>query len=288
MVRMAHRKIALVYLNGRHDAKCGELASISFRILVQCPCRPITQQESVPVPSLSPLALRFATITDDLDTLYGPFVLEPNGEPLDELINTILSQNTSDTNTARSWASLRERFPTWDAVAQAETSAVVDAIRMGGLANQKAPRIQHVLMELRERASGDADAFDLTFLRDLPMDEAKAWLTSLPGVGPKTAACVLLFALGMPAQPVDTHVHRLSSRIGLVPPKTTPERTENILEALLGDNAQTTYAAHKGLIAHGRAICRARAPRCPECILRDRCDFFTSSSLATDRSGDRR
>lgn len=226
------------------------------------------------------IRFRFATITDDLDTLYGPFVLEPNGEPLDELINTILSQNTSDTNTARAWASLRERFPTWGDVEAADTRAVVDAIRVGGLANQKAPRIQHVLAELRERAGEGDDAFDLTFLGDLPLDEAKAWLTSLPGVGPKTAACVLLFALGMPAQPVDTHVHRISLRIGLVPPKTSPERTENILEELLGDNPQTTYAAHKGLIAHGRAICRARTPRCPECILRDRCDFFSTSNAA--------
>ncbi|MGN6031521.1 MAG: endonuclease III domain-containing protein [Thermomicrobiales bacterium] len=216
------------------------------------------------------LRLRFASIADDLDTEYGPFVLHPDREPLDQLIATILSQHTSDVNTARSWASLRERFPTWDAVIAANAEEVADAIRMGGLANQKAPRIQGVLEEIRERTG----SFDLGFLAGMPLGEAKAWLTSLHGVGPKTAACVLLFALGRPAQPVDTHVHRLALRIGLVPPKTTPERCENILEDLLGDNPQTTYAAHKGLIAHGRAICLARAPRCPNCILKDRCDYY--------------
>ncbi|MGB3329031.1 MAG: endonuclease III [Thermomicrobiales bacterium] len=221
----------------------------------------------------SALALRFASIADDLDAEYGPFILEPNGEPLAELINTILSQNTSDTNTARSWASLRQHFPTWDALIAADPDDVVASIRMGGLAAQKGPRIQGVLREVRERTGG----FDLGFLADLPLDEAKAWLTSLHGVGPKTAACVLLFALGRPAQPVDTHVHRIVLRIGLVPPGTTAERTENILEALLGDNPQTTYAAHKGLIAHGRAICTARNPRCPTCILKDRCDYYTSN-----------
>ncbi|MGC4193221.1 MAG: endonuclease III [Thermomicrobiales bacterium] len=214
--------------------------------------------------------LRFASIADDLDALYGPFVLKPTGEPLEQLISTILSQHTSDVNTARSWASLQAHFTTWHAVIAADPAEVADAIRMGGLANQKAPRIQGVLEEVEERTGG----FDLGFLSDLPLEEAKTWLTSLHGVGPKTAACVLIFALGRPAQPVDTHVHRLSLRIGLVPPKTSAERSENILEALLGDNSQTTYAAHKGLIAHGRAICTARAPRCPDCILKDRCDYY--------------
>ncbi|MGC4104958.1 MAG: endonuclease III [Thermomicrobiales bacterium] len=224
------------------------------------------------------LALRFVSIADDLDDAYGPFVLKPNGEPLDELISTILSQHTSDTNTARSWASLQQRFATWDAVIAASPEEVANAIRMGGLANQKAPRIQGVLEEVHERTDG----FDLGFLSDLPLEQAKAWLTRLHGVGPKTAACVLLFALGRPAQPVDTHVHRLSLRLGLVPPKTTAERSENILEALLGDNPQTTYAAHKGLIAHGRAICTARAPRCPACILKDRCDYFAQHLQNSD------
>lgn len=222
------------------------------------------------MPDPAALRLRFASIADDLNDLYGPFVLHPDREPLDQLIATILSQHTSDVNTARSWASLRERFPTWDAVIAAHPEEVADAIRMGGLANQKAPRIQNVLEEIHDRTGG----FDLGFLAAMPLEEAKAWLTALHGVGPKTAACVLLFALGRPAQPVDTHVHRLALRIGLVPPKTTAERSENILEALLGDNPQTTYAAHKGLIAHGRAICVARAPRCPICILKDRCDFY--------------
>jgi len=235
------------------------------------------------VPDQRALALRFASITDDLDAAYGPFMLRPNGEPLDQVIATILSQHTSDTNTARSWRSLRERFATWDEVIAAPTGDVADAIRMGGLANQKAPRIQGVLEEVRERTGG----FDLGFLAGLPIAEALAWLTSLHGVGPKTAACVLLFALGRPAQPVDTHVHRVTLRIGLVPPGTSPERSEHILEDLLGDNPQTTYAAHKGLIAHGRAICTARNPRCPICILKDRCDYYADLQV-TDRPTDLR
>lgn len=222
------------------------------------------------IPPPPGLALRFASIVDDLDSAYGPFILHPNEEPLDQLIATILSQHTSDTNTARSWASLRSRFATWEAVIAASPEEVADAIRMGGLANQKAPRIQGVLEEVRARTGG----FDLGFLAGLSIADAQAWLTSLHGVGPKTAACVLLFALGRPAQPVDTHVHRVSQRIGLVPVGTSAERSEHILEALLGDNPQTTYAAHKGLIAHGRAICLARNPRCPVCILKDRCDYY--------------
>ena len=131
-------------------------------------------------------------------------------EPIDELVSTILSQHTSDTNTARAFASLKEAFPSWDEVVDAPTSHVVGAIRSGGLANQKAPRIQNVLLDIREQR-GD---FDLHFLGDLPLDGAVSWLTALKGVGPKTAACVLLFSLNRPVMPVDTHVHRVGLRLG--------------------------------------------------------------------------
>jgi endonuclease-3 len=217
---------------------------------------------------------KFENIERLLDMEYGPRVLRANGDPISELIGTILSQNTSDTNTARSMASLQAAFPNWEDVMEADTEDVVDAIRSGGLANRKAPRIQAVLREVIARR-GDTD---LTFLRDLPLDDAKRWLTTMHGIGPKTAACVLLFSLGRPAMPVDTHVHRVSLRLGLVPPKTTPERTQTALESLLGDDADRVYAVHVEMISHGRQICRALRPRCNICLLREHCDFFRNQT----------
>jgi endonuclease-3 len=214
--------------------------------------------------------IRLAIVADLLDEAYGPYSLEPNQDPLGELIATILSQNTSDVNTERAYRSLREAFPTWEDLVSATTAEVIDAIRIGGLANTKAPRIQAVLHEIHRR-TGD---YDLSSLAMMNLDDAKSWLTSLPGVGPKTAACVLLFALGMPAMPVDTHVHRLSRRIGFVGPNVSAEETEDVLEAVLGDNPDRIHALHRGLLAHGRTICKARIPNCVDCILREHCDFF--------------
>ena len=207
-----------------------------------------------------------------LDETYGPFVLQADGDALAQLVATILSQHTSDINTARSFASLRATFPTWEDVEQAPTDAVIDAIRSGGLATSKAPRIQDILSEVKTRNG----AYDIDGLADLPLPEATRWLTSLHGVGPKTAACVLLFALGMPAMPVDTHVHRLSRRLGFVSDKTSAEKTEIVLEEMLGDNPQRVYAFHKGLIAHGKTLCKARVPLCAPCPLKDHCDYYSN------------
>ncbi|HEU0165067.1 MAG TPA: endonuclease III [Thermomicrobiales bacterium] len=220
--------------------------------------------------SRSDSRIRLAIVADLINETYGPYALHPNADPLGELIATILSQNTSDVNMERSYRSLRETFATWDEIVSADTAAVIAAIRIGGLANSKAPRIQSVLRDIRERVGGD----DLASLATMSLDAAKAWLTSLPGVGPKTAACVLLFSLGMPAMPVDTHVHRLSRRIGFVGPKVSAEETEDVLETLLGDNPDRIYSLHRGLLAHGRTICRARTPNCADCILKEHCDFF--------------
>ena len=227
---------------------------------MQCPTSPTIDNA---------LRDRFEEIERLLDVDYGPRVLRANGDPLTELVGTILSQNTTDTNTARSLASLRATFPTWEEVMLADTAEVVAAIRSGGLANRKAPRIQAIIREIIARR-GDGD---LTFLKDVPLDEAKAWLTSLHGVGPKTAACVLLFSLGRPAMPVDTHVHRVSLRLGLVPPGTTPERTQGVLEALIGRDPDRIYTVHVEMIAHGRRVCRARRPLCGICPLREHCDY---------------
>ena len=213
---------------------------------------------------------KFATVQRLLESTYGPRRLRPSNEPLTELISTILSQNTSDTNTARAFRSLREAFPTWDAIRRADTADVIAAIRSGGLANRKAPRIQGVLHEIHDRLGSE----DLGLLREIPLDEAKRWLTSLHGVGAKTAACVLLFGLGRPAMPVDTHVHRVSLRLGLVPAKTSPEATATFLEHMLGDDSHAVYAFHMETINHGRSLCRALRPACGNCPLAAHCDYF--------------
>lgn len=182
-------------------------------------------------------------------------------EPIAQLVATILSQNTSDVNTDRAYAALVARFPNWDAVADASVEDVAEAIRSGGLANVKAPRIQRVLSEIRAQLGG----YDLSFLADRSVAEARDWLTRLDGVGPKTASCVLLFSLDMPAMPVDTHVHRVASRLGLVPHGTSAEKSHALLETLIP--ADDVFAAHMLFIQHGRRTCRARNPKCASCVL---------------------
>jgi endonuclease-3 len=206
-----------------------------------------------------------AEIVRRLAALYGEPVWRPHGDPMTELVLTILSQNTTDANSGRAFMRLRRRFPNWDALAEAPAEEIEREIAVGGLAKQKAPRIKASLAAVRERRGG----WDLGFLRDLPLDEAKAWLRELPGVGPKTAACVLMFALGRPALPVDTHVHRVAGRLGLVPPKATAEQAHDILESALAP--ELVYPLHISLIKHGRRLCRAQRPLCGECPLLDGC-----------------
>lgn len=219
-------------------------------------------------------AARVEAVADILDEVYGPRLLHPSGDPVSQLISTILSQNTSDTNSGRSWTALRQRFPEWDDMRLAPVELVVEAIRGGGLANRKAPRIQTVLDSVHEHLGG----YDLTFLMDLEPRRAMAWLTDLDGVGPKTAACVLLFSLGMPTLPVDTHVHRVAMRLGIVPHRTSPGNTQRLLEVVLGDDPRRVYAFHVETIQHGRTICKARHPRCDRCPLRSHCDYGQSVS----------
>ncbi|MBC7263128.1 MAG: endonuclease III [Chloroflexi bacterium] len=189
-------------------------------------------------------------------------------DPLSELVYTILSQNTADVNTERTVRQLRERFPTWEAVRDAPAEEVIDAIRLGGLAEQKGPRIQAILRQITE----ERGELNLDFLAGMSVDDARAWLVRLVGVGPKTAAIVLLFSLDKPAFPVDTHVHRLSQRLGLVPPKTGAGKTGLLLEQMMPP--ETYYPFHVNLIAHGRRVCKARRPRCEICRLADLCDHF--------------
>ncbi len=191
-------------------------------------------------------------------------------DAVSELVLTILSQNTSDINSARAFELLRAAYPTWDAVLAAPTDQLADVIRPGGLANVKAPRIQAVLAEVRDATA--ASPFDLSFLGALPLEDAKAWLAGLPGIGPKTAAIVLLFGFGRPALPVDTHVYRVAARLGLLPPKADVVRAHYLLEASL--EADEVYPFHVDLIRHGREVCHARRPACEACPLTDVCVYY--------------
>jgi endonuclease-3 len=187
---------------------------------------------------------------------------------VDELVSTILSQNTNDGNRDRAFDALRAQLPTWEAVRDAPAAQVRDLIRPAGLANQKGPRLQAVLRAI----TLERGALDLEFLRGLPVDEARAWLTRFKGVGPKTAAIVLLFSLGRPAFPVDTHVHRVTGRLGLRPEAMSADDCHAHFERLLPP--ETYYAAHLNLIRHGREVCHARNPECGRCVLRRMCVYY--------------
>jgi endonuclease-3 len=200
-------------------------------------------------------------IIDLLHQEYGELRWQPRGDPMSELVRTILSQNTSDTNSGRAFARLLVRFPTWESLMGAEPTAIAEAIRVGGLARVKAPRIKAIAEEVWARLG----SFDLSFLAEMPLEEAKAWLRSLPGVGPKTAACVLLFALGRPALPVDTHVYRVAKRLGLVPARVGAAEAHELLEGMLAPDE--VYPFHMSLIKHGRRICKAQRPLCSQCVL---------------------
>ena len=199
---------------------------------------------------------------------YGEPVLRDTLDPLSELILTILSQNTADTNSGRAYESLRGRFPTWEDVLGADPADLAEAIHIGGLANIKAPRIQEILRQLQE----ERGSLSLDFLADIPVADAREYLTSLHGVGPKTAACVLLFALRKPVFPVDTHVHRVTRRLGLIPQKATPEKTGLLLEEMVPE--EVYYPFHVNLIRHGRAVCKAGRPRCEACPIAQECDYL--------------
>jgi endonuclease-3 len=196
---------------------------------------------------------------------HGPLDPPRRLDPLDELVLTILSQNTSDVNRDRAWTSLRARYPTWAAVASARPRGVAAAIRPGGLANIKAPRIIAVLREIRRREG----SFDLGWMREASDREVEEYLLSLPGVGPKTAACVLAFSLGRAVLPVDTHVARVATRLGLLAPRAPSGVAHRTLVEMVP--APLRVPMHVGLIRHGRAVCRAGRPRCEICPLRDLC-----------------
>ncbi|HQJ26140.1 MAG TPA: endonuclease III [Thermoleophilia bacterium] len=211
---------------------------------------------------------RLKRAADVLDDFYGRPVLTPRLPPVDELVFTVLSQNTADVNTERTFAALREEFPDWSAVRDAPVEHIEATIALGGLAHTKAPRIKRIL----EALSGRTGAPDLGELDGMSDEEAQAYLVALPGVGPKTAACVLLFALARPVMPVDTHVHRVARRLGVIDGRVSAEQAHPLLTELAGpDDAEQIYAVHVGFVRHGRRICRARRPACAECPLAPMC-----------------
>lgn len=213
------------------------------------------------------LQTRAIKIHETLMKVFGEPIWRNPLPAIDELVSTILSQNTNDVNRDRAFDALRAKFPTWEAVRDAKEKDVIAAIKPAGLANQKGPRIQQVLREITK----ERGALDLQFLADMPLEEARNWLTKFNGVGPKTAAIVLCFSLGKPAFPVDTHVYRVTGRIGLRPEKMTVEQAHPHLEAVFPP--ATYYAAHLNIIRLGREVCHARKPLCPQCPVRELCEY---------------
>lgn len=187
---------------------------------------------------------------------------------MDELISCILSQSTTDANRDRGFEALKAQYPTWEQVHHAPEDELVETIRPAGLANSKAPYIQGSLEGIFE----ERGEYNIDFIEDMSVEEAKDWLQKLPGVGPKTAAIVLCFGYNRPAFPVDTHVHRVGKRIGLLPPKISANKAHEHMEQIVPP--EEYYAFHLQLIYHGRAICKARSPKCEECPIQQYCDYY--------------
>ena len=219
-------------------------------------------------PRVKPLSRRALAIHQRLLEVYGEPVWRHPLPPLDELVSTILSQNTNDLNRDRAFEALRHRFPTWEAVRDAPPRSVIAAIRPAGLANQKGPRIRNVLRQI----SAERGRLDMEFLRARPPSEVRQWLLRFKGVGPKTAAIVMLFSLDMPAFPVDTHIQRVAGRLGLRPAKVTAEQSHELLAAVFPP--ETYKAAHLNLIRLGREVCQARRPACERCPVTKWCDYY--------------
>lgn len=218
------------------------------------------RRQSAP-PSI-PVADAIALLT----AAYGPFPQEPRLDPIHELTFTILSQHTSDTNSERAFRSLMQRFGNLETVAAAAVADIETAISRGGLAKVKAPRIKEVLTKVLELNGG---SLDLSFLREMPLPEAKAWLRQLPGIGPKSAGIILSFSLGMPAMAIDTHIYRVCQRLGLIGPKITADKAHDLLEAAVVP--EQVYPFHAAFINHGRRVCKAQRPLCGECVVAHGC-----------------
>ena len=207
-------------------------------------------------------------ISDGLLDVYGPIEWITRRKAIDELVYTILSQHTSDVNSERAFANLMSEFGDFDSVADADEKEIEITIRSGGLSKSKAPRIKKVLNEIR----AEVGSFDLSFLSEMPMQNAKEWLIKFNGIGPKTAAIILCFSFQMPAMPVDTHIFRVSKRLGLIGKKITAEKAHDLLERVVP--SAEVFQFHMFLIRHGRDTCKARRPSCDVCVLSHICPSF--------------
>jgi len=226
----------------------------------------------------APRADEIAAVQQRLRASQGAFAPKPLLPVIDELVATVLSQHTSDVNSDRAFAQLKASFPRWDLVADAPVTQVADAIRSGGIANQKARRIQQILAAIETREG----SLDLSRLLDMEDAAAEHYLRGLPGVGPKTAACVLVFAMGRPAFPVDTHVHRIVRRLGWIPATASADQAHQVLAPMVPPEIR--YDLHVAMIAHGRTVCRAARPLCGDCVLRDLCAYPAAAPHADARN----
>ena len=218
----------------------------------------------------SPAALRRRAAEADriLTGIFGRQVAEGDDDPVDTLVETILSQNTTDLNSHKAFLALKKRYPRWESLLKEDAATVAPIIREGGLATMKAGRIIEALKFIkRERGR-----LELDFLKGMTPREAEAWLAQMKGVGPKTRGIILLFSLRMPAFPVDTHIHRVTKRIGLIGPKVSREDAQEILAGLVPRSEY--YNFHINLIFHGRAVCHARGPECPKCEVSHLCSYY--------------
>lgn len=239
----------------------------------------IAREES----AAEPLRAKARAVLALLREEYG----EPNWpvlDPLGTLIETLLSHRTADPQTWAAYNELKRRWPTWEELADAPVEEIREAVGGTTWPEQKAPRVKAMLQRIRD----ERDNFDLSFLYDMPVDEANAWLQSLGGVGPKTAACVLLFACQRPVLPVDTHVHRVSIRLGLISEKVEANPAHDILPKFLPDptSAPDLLAFHRNLLLHGQRICVWRDPKCPKCVVRDWCDYYATHPEKQAQAGE--
>jgi endonuclease-3 len=215
------------------------------------------------------LSAKALEVTQRLTELYGELPFS-NKDPMSQLVDIILSHRTRDEQTAAAWENLLKLFGSWEAVRDAPTEQVQEAIANVNWPEVKAPRLQTIMREITEERGN----LDLNFLCELPVEEAAAWLNRFDGVGPKTTACVLLFSCRLAILPVDVHVHRTSMRIGLIGKKVTPNAAHDLLQALLPQDARVIYNFHKGLLRLGQRICVYDKPRCNRCVLTDLCDYY--------------
>ncbi len=211
-------------------------------------------------------------VIQNLKAVYGVPQLETGLDPLDVLIQTILSQSTTNINSHRAFESLKRRFPSWEDARRARAASIETAIRSGGLARQKSVRIKNLLNEIYERRG----SLDLSFLSNAPLEEAKEFLASFKGIGPKTVACTLLFACNRPVFPIDTHIFRIARRLGLIPEKGSDHEAHRLMTALLPEDR--FYEVHVNLIRHGRRVCRPTKPLCEQCCLLDYCLYYEKLS----------